>query len=86
MKLIRRKKAMKKKKSNGGKKTTVAKAKRVKKVSLAVICAELVRENPTAAFSTLAKKAEAEFKERGIYSYIIENTLNDVLDSMNVLM
>lgn len=62
----------------------VAKPKKLKRASLATICAEVIRDNPKAGYNLICKKVEAEFKERGILSYVIQNTVNDVMDALNV--
>jgi phage repressor protein C with HTH and peptisase S24 domain len=85
MKLKRRKQAMKKKSNGKNKaKVTVAKPKKLKRASMATISTEIVLANPKASYKTLCKKVEEEFKTRGILSYIVENTVNDVLDAIDV--
>lgn len=60
------------------------KVKKLKKASMATICAEVIRDNPKANFNALCKKVEVAFKERGILSYLIQNAVNDTLDILNV--
>lgn len=75
---------MKKAKGSIAKTVAKAKPKKMKRVSMATICAEVLRDNPKAGYNLICKKVEAEFKERGILSYVVQNTVNDVMDALNV--
>ena len=58
--------------------------KKAKKASLATICTEVAMDNPKVSYNTLCKKAEEAFKVRGTLSFLIQNAMNDALDSLAV--